>query len=304
MDRKTILVPLDGSPESEAALDYAEAIAAVQGAGLRLLTVVDDAPQFLFTEKPEAEVDMLARQQANAQAYLDGKAAALRGPERQVSTAVVLGDPARVILDSAVAGDVEMLVLATHGRGGLQRWLVGSVADKVMRMSHRPTLLVRPPESPTARRDVKLRHLVVPLDGSPMAEEAVAPAAQLAQAAEAELWLVRVEPWLMQAVGRWGGDGIYTPDLDRLEQEAGAAVAEYLAGVQKRLPACVRSKTFVLRGLPAPELEAFLSQNNADLVVMSTHARGGLPRFVLGSTAERLVGAGFPTLLIRPTESE
>ena len=91
-------------------------------------------------------------------------------------------------------------------------------------------------------------------------------------------------------------------ELDKWEAETAAVANEYLKQSQRRLPASVRGETVVLRGPAELMLERFVTENGVDLVVMTSHARGSLPRFVLGSTGEHLVRAGVPTLLVHPTE--
>jgi nucleotide-binding universal stress UspA family protein len=154
---------------------------------------------------------------------------------------------------------------------------------------------VRPPEADPPKREVTLRRIVVPLDGSELAETALSPAAALAAATGAMLSLVRVQPLLSATAAIYG----YTPGLDRMDADAAAACEDYLAQIKRRLSAGGRVETIVLRGSPASMLESFALTEDVDLVVMTTHGAGGLRRLVLGSTADRLVRAGAPTLLIR-----
>jgi len=301
MTEKTILVPLDGSAESEAALPYAEAIAAAEQARIRLATVVDNQFAYLFTASDQPVVDWTTRQRERAADYLEGKADALRQRGLIVSTVVVDGEPSDEILREADECDAGMVATATHGRGGLERWALGSVADKIMRLGHRPTLLVRPPKNSEAANAVRLRRLAIPLDGSERAEAAIAPAVELAQAAGAELLLARAEEWLSTSLAHWGGEGSYVPNLGELEQEATEMVEAYLATVRNRLPSVLGCQAVALRGLPIQELENLFDQRQVDLVVMTTHGRSGLSRFVLGSTADRFIRDGLPTLLI-PSE--
>jgi len=298
MTQKIILVPLDGSVESEAALPYAEGIAGAEQASIRLVTVVDNQFAYLFTASDRPVLDWNERQRERAGQYLEGKAQALRQRGLTVSKVVAEGDPSDAILREADQCDAGMVVTATHGRGGLQRWALGSVADKVMRLGHRPTLLVRPLANHEVAAAVTLRRLAVPLDGSARAEAAIAPAVELAQVAGAQLLLARAEEWLSVSMAHWGGDGAYVPNLAELEQETTEMVQDYLGVVRNRIPSSLRCEAVTLRGLPIQELEALFEQRQVDLVVMTTHGRGGLSRLVLGSTADRLVRDGLPTLLI------
>lgn len=141
----------------------------------------------------------------DAHAYLTGVANRLADSGLVVSTEVLEGDPATAIGDYAAArpGDV-LIAMATHGRSGLGRWLLGSVAERVLHMAPAPLLLVRPPSSPTphplgegrlpAAGSLPYTHRLVPLDGSPLAEQALDQAATLARALGATLVLVAVVP--------------------------------------------------------------------------------------------------------------
>jgi nucleotide-binding universal stress UspA family protein len=299
MIRDTILVPLDGSTQSEAVLPYATAIARVKGATLRLLSVVEAEHANPLLLHPEQDSDLGRRLQSEAAHYLGQMVATLKTRGIEASSAVVGGIPAEEILRMGETGDIAIIAMSTHGRGGFQRWALGSVADKVMRMSEVPTLLVRPPETPPEARRIELHQLLVPLDGSPLAEAAIAPAVSLAQAAGSKLVLLRVEPWLSTQMA-YAAEGGYMPDLTEWEEEVGAAAKEYVDAACRRVPAGIPCESVVLRGFASIMLEAYAEQNPIDLVVMSTHGRGGFARFVVGSTADSLVRSGLPALLIRP----
>jgi nucleotide-binding universal stress UspA family protein len=143
-----------------------------------------------------------------------------------------------------------------------------------------------------------LKRLVVPLDGSPLAEEALPLAVELGAATRARLTLVRVEPWVTEGSAPYGS----VPEFTRREDDAATAAQEYLTRVARRLGPVPANDTVVLRGRPAEELVDFSVHERFDLVIMTTHGRGGLRRLVLGSVADRLVRAGVPALLARPKE--
>jgi nucleotide-binding universal stress UspA family protein len=221
-------------------------------------------------------------------------AAGLNARGLDAETSVVMGDPADEILAAADAADVALVVMATHGRGGIQRLMVGSVADKVMRMATRPVLLVRPEETP-AVEPIEIRQVMVPLDGSPLAEAALPLAVHIARATGAMLLLVRVEPFLTAGSAPYEA----VPDFTQLEADVVAAAEAYLRKVAGDLPVGIHAETFVLRGFSAATLVEFAANEGVDLVVMTTHGRGGLRRLALGSTADRMVRSGMPTLLVR-----
>jgi nucleotide-binding universal stress UspA family protein len=166
-----------------------------------------------------------------------------------------------------------------------------------MRMSRRPTLLMCPPVGMPAEPLAHLSRMMVPLDGSCLAEQALAYGAGLARALGAHLTLVRAEAWLNPEVLPAG----YLPHIAHLDAEVTEAATAYLTEALHRLPPDIDAGTRILRGSPGEVLTAYAEQQSVNLVVMSTHGRSGLRPPTLGSTADRMVRCGVPTLLIHPT---
>jgi nucleotide-binding universal stress UspA family protein len=296
MDLTAVLVPLDQSPLSESALPYAEAIARVTGAHVRLLSVIDPGSRALPDGPTEVRAHIEQVNRSAAEEYLRMTALPLTGRGIEVQPAVVLGNPVDEIVAAADDDPGSVIVMATHGRGGLERWRVGSVADKVMRIATRPTLLVRPRTAEEERRPVTIGRIALPLDGSEHAEAALPYATDLAKRCGATLVLVRVEPWVAAIAPVYG----YVPSTERMDRDANIAAKTYLDQVRGRLPEDLPVHTIVLRGSPRAQLEQFALNERVDLVVMSTHGLGGFRRFIVGSVADHLVRAGAPVLLIRP----
>jgi nucleotide-binding universal stress UspA family protein/predicted transcriptional regulator len=289
MDWATLLVPLDGSPLSEAALPYAEAIAEATGASLHLLSVVerDLSLPYGYTGMRVADVELRAAEadEDNRRAreqYLAGKVTALQAQGLTVSRSIELGNPVDAILEAASKDDVTMVVMASRGRGAVGRMLVGSVADAVMRTGPRPTLLIRPQYVRIPPRKARFEQLAVGLDGSPEAEAALPLAGELASATGATLHMVRVEP---------------APNY--AQEDTTTSARAYLMQARDQLPQSLSVETVVLQGTPAESLEEFVVRERIDLLLMTTRGRGGLRRLLLGSMAEALVRAGVPTLLLR-----
>jgi nucleotide-binding universal stress UspA family protein len=296
---ETVLVPLNGSPEPEAALPYAVSIARAFDAAVRLLGVIETGTDVSFVKNADQNGESVESLRDAARTYLAAKAAELETQGLETSTAIAVGNVAEEILRDADQAHTSAIVMATHGRGGLERWALGSVADKVMRMAHVPTLLVRPSEPPDGLSRVELRHLLVPLDGSSLAEAAIAPAARLAKATGASLTLLRVEPWLTSKA-MFAGQLYAIPNLSELEEDVETAAKDYLARASLDVPHDVPCRAVLQRGFATITIEAYAEQKRVDLVVMSTHGSGGLTRLVVGSNADRLVRSGVPTLLIHP----
>lgn len=298
MGQTAILVPLDGSGHATAALPYAKALARVTGASLRLLAVVARMDGRPGGSVNDVRTYVEQTRRAALTQHLAEVAAAIRDQGFTVATHLAYGDPSDEILADADAAGVAMTVLATHGRSATGRMFLGSVADKVMRLSARPTVLIRPHQEKGEAAPVKVERVMVPLDGSQLAESVLPLAVDLATAAGATLCIVRVEPYVTAEATAYD---TAAAEFAALDSQLEAAAREYLEQVRVRLPRDLAVETAVLRGFPALSLIEFGAERNVDLVVMATHGRGGVRRLVLGSTAERLVRAGVPVLLMRPS---
>lgn len=301
---RKLLVPLDGSVFSEHALAPAASIAARAGSTLWLVLV--HHPTHLVTEElgptpilESWEADRREREEA----YLDSRAAELREQGLEVVTELRRGDVARELTD--LAAEADLLVLATHGRGGLERAWLGSVADYLIRHAPAPLLLIRPVDDredgarmeashlPQAKEP---RHILAATGGSAAATSAVEHAAELARSFDARLTLLRV-------VAFPGGlASPYIPhaaEMDRAAVEAGEAQAgEALAELAARFTD-LDVRTRVTRGFHAArEILAVAADEGADMVAVGSHRRSVLGRTVLGSTADKVVRASTIPVLV------
>jgi nucleotide-binding universal stress UspA family protein len=193
-----------------------------------------------------------------------------------------------------------MLVIATHGRSGVGRWIYGSTAGRLLHNAHVPIVAVGPNAQPRSTEGAHIKHLLVPLDGSILSEEALPVAASLAAALGARVSLVRGVRWAVQAYPYTLPDA-YLPQVDQ-ELEAGAKA--YLVKQEAEFKTRTGGKTdvdaFVVRGAVADGLLDFVEKQSVDLVVMTTHARTGIARAALGSTADRMLHAKAAVMLVRP----
>lgn len=285
-----ILIPLDGSETAEAALAYADLLPFHR---LHLLHV-----QPKIAGPIRADPDLWkAWQQARADeatAYLEHVGQPLRREARTVEGAFRVGNPVAEII--AAATDADLIVMTTQGRGTAGRALFGSVADSVARQAPIPTLLVR--TDADLATDPAIRRVVVPLDGSALAEQALPVAAALAADLGAPIHLVRVlDIDLIRAMLQAGVLAATGYARSREEVQGGEEreLAELVHALRHRnLPATAE----VLIGEPAIALLDALRRD--DLVVMTTHGWGGLRRWLLGSVADKLVRAAVaPVLLVR-----
>jgi nucleotide-binding universal stress UspA family protein len=281
-----ILVPLDGSETAEAALAY---VALLPSERVRLLAVESD----------RANLTAVCTTARDCRTYLEAVAAPLREQGRDVDTLVAFGNPAEQILALAAAAD--LVVLGSRGHGGVKRFVLGSVADEVARHAPVPVMVVRggavlPPA-------VQVTRIVVPLDGSDLAEQAVPVAAAVAADLGVPVHLMRVLD--VDALRATVQAGIHAAAAYlRSQEEIQRYAEEYLAEqVQQLRNRDLTATAEVLTGSPAVTLLDAMRPD--DLVVMTTHGRGGVRRMLLGSVADKLVrAAAAPVLLVRANGPE
>ena len=275
----TVLVPLDGSPLADRALPYAAALAKAEGNQLLLVRALSSAES-----QHEAEADLTA------------VADRLSSSGLVVDVVVRRGDAAWVITETARAQSRCLIVMSTHGRSGIGRWIYGSVADQVLRQADVPVVLVPPTCDRAWKTDGPLR-ILAPLDGSDLAEEALTVISDLAARSRAELILLRVVEPPTYAFADAYPSPLYEPEADAAEAE------RYLNDVASAIrPKSDAVKTRIAVGFPAATIAATAGEENADLIAMATHASGGLTRLVMGSVATgTLQRANVPLMLLRPT---
>jgi nucleotide-binding universal stress UspA family protein len=230
----------------------------------------------------------------------------------RVECSLVEGDIAPAIEEIALKGNTDLVVLTTHGRGRLGRFWLGSVADQLVRHLRVPSLLVRPGEAAAdLGRDVVLKHVLLPLDGSALAERMLGPGVDLTTVMGGNLTLLRVIHPVFPMQGSFGG-APFQPQVDvlisRIEEAQEALRQEalrYLNTVAERIrtPALeVRTKVMA-EHQPAAAILHEVAVRRADLVALETHGRRGLSRLFLGSVADKVIrAASVPVLVQRPSE--
>ncbi len=298
---RSILVPLDGSPFAEQALPWAAETARRAGAMMQLALVHHPAPALATAlEMPEIGAQLDEEARAREQSYLTAQVDRVRASWNVPVTSVLLnGGVGEALQHQAEASGADLLVLTTHGRGPVSRFWLGSIADQLMRRLHLPLLFVRPGESTAGVPQV--RRILVTLDGSPFAEEALGPAQAMAGAFGAEIVLLLViEPPVPIADPAGLMVIPATVDAEKRMRESAAA---YLATITARLVAeGVEVSSAAVEG--STVAGAVLAQADAqriDLLVVASHGAGGFERLVMGSVADKVVrGARIPVLVVRP----
>lgn len=302
---RSILVPLDGSPFAEHALPLATRIAERTGGKLRLVLVHELAPMPIdpFATKVYAGMELAARR--SERAYLRRIQARLRERGTRLSSAVTLtGAPGPALSQYVQELGVDLVVMATHGRGGVRRAWLGSVADQLIRTLHVPVLLVRPSEGEqNAQRSPAANQILVPLDGSALAEEAIPAAVVLARALKLEISLVRVvPPVLLSSDSMLPFPSTYDEELSATCREQAQDYARDLAE-RLRDQGLRATGTATLGWYAADAILGLAGPEHVAMVVIATRGRGGLRRLALGSVADKIVrGAEVPVLVYRPGE--
>lgn len=293
---RRILIPLDGSPAAEQALPLAKMLAKPFQSSVLLFQAVEAENKKGQDGAGSLAGEQLRRSQEKAAAYLDS---IRRGfsEAAAVDAQAKIGPPADAIMNLADKTRVDLIVMATHGRSGLERLVYGSVANKIVTAARHPVLLVRAAEKPEPARPIK--QILVPLDGSETAERALAPASELAAAFGAQVLLLRVVEFANAAV-----DGValgaYTTTVDCAVREC---VEEYLSQATRRLKLRgVHTQWEAPSGLVTDGILEAAQANSTDLIVMSSHGRSGVGGLILGSVAERVLrGSHRPVLVVRPS---
>lgn len=271
-----VLVPLDASPGAESILDRLMPILARPGTDTTLLHIA--VPPLAASLDPRAADDA----RAEAQGYV--KAAAKRLSERGVRCRGVVrpGAPAAAILEAAAGKANGMIAMATHARRGLARVAFGSVGESVLRESPVPVLLLRATKEGRPA-PLRIRRILVPIDGSALALEVASPVAELVNAFGARVTLVHVLP----PKPAMGGTVAHA---ERVVEEAKALFTE--EGVD--------CEGLIRTGDAAEEIVDAAELGRADLVACTSHGRSGIARAMLGSVAEQVLRTcPVPLLVLR-----
>jgi len=305
---QTILTPLDGTPFGEHALPYVRQLAPVLGARVLLVRgVTEDQEERLLARQralppdqiiqlvpPSCELCTLTTQCRHTDCYMADQADLLRANGVEAYGDTRVGDPATAIATSAAQWPETLIALATHAHSGLRRWVRGSIADQVVHDTTMPLLLVRdipnmiPPET-------MLKRILVPLDGTPFASQALPLAIELATRAHAGLTLLWVTaPSIDDYIREFPSEA----NLRRhLREQAVQAYAQVASGLSSDpLPLT----TAIALGEPSTTIAHEAALRHIGLIVMATHGYTGLQRWRLGSVADELLRrTSAPLLLVR-----
>jgi nucleotide-binding universal stress UspA family protein len=316
---KRILVPLDGSPLAEEALPVAARLARASQGSIVLLEVVTPPVYYggFYTQVPLMTEEIVETSMSEAETYLAVLARSDDLAGIKIHKEIMYGTATQNILEVAHAQHVDLIVMCSHGRTGFTRWALGSVTHGVIHHCAVPVLVLReghcdlqPPQAGPARPLCAL----VPLDGSPLAETALVPAANLVTAlaapAEGALHLTQVVKLFPKSAEEGFVSELNRETLERAETYL-ISVQEYLP---ETLPNLKLSTTWsvALDNDVAGALIGTAEQGESlesaqekftgcDLIAISTHGRSGLERWTMGSVTERILSATkLPVLVVRP----
>lgn len=303
MNTTTILVPLDGSKFAECALPFAIEMANKLGGAIELVCVSPQRRAGLHRRVERVAVDDENGFAARPSDYLNTTAKKIEAvSSAQVLCTVLFGTAAKELVKYSKFNDPVLFVMSTHGRGPIDRARLGSVADWVVRHASVPVLLVRPEEGAdydlTERCD--FTNVLVALDGSRQAEDGLSWAEKVG-GANTTYTLVRVA---QNSVPVLAADTMCAPfyiDVRNFTKVGNMESVEYLRGVERMAKKEHQSvRSVVLERVPVDVgILKTAERQAADLIVITTHARGGLPRLLVGSVAERVVrGSRVPVLVV------
>lgn len=303
-----VLVPLDGSFRAEQALPVAARLARASGGSLLLVRVVSPPIDYSggLSPVPLMTEQIVESEMAGAAAYLTAVAARPNLAGIASTTEVRLGFPAHQLSEAAKAHGSDLIVLCTHGRTGFTRWALGSVAHTLVHQSTVPLLVLRQEHALAHVETARPFCTLIPLDGSELAEGALAPALAVTEALAAPergaLHLVQVVKDFRSAAE----EGF----VSELNDEARRLARSYLATVAERVEAQTTGRTLAVTSaveLASDVASALLGvaeqagSGGCDLIAISTHGRGGLQRWVMGSVTLRLLDTTrLPMLIVRP----
>jgi nucleotide-binding universal stress UspA family protein len=293
---------LDGSRLAEAALPAASFLAGKLGARVTLLHVIErDAPREIHGERHLSEPDEAAD-------YLDEIADRAFPPGTEIEKHVhgeESSDVARSIADHIAEREADLIVMCTHGRGGLRGWMFGRIAQQVVNRGSKPVLLVQP-SGAEAVPAFSCRRLLVALDGNPEHERGLKISACLAKACGADLRLVMVVHYTSTLSGEQAATARILPRatsalLDIAEKEAHEYLRRHVAELES---AGLAATAEVRRGDPVPMILNTAEQSAADLIVLATHGKTGMDAFWAGSATPNVTGRSPIPLLLVPVSGK
>jgi len=283
-----ILVPLDGSKLAEESLPCAEELARKIGSQLTLISVL------LFgNESDEDQYHHLH------QFYIQEMAKTMKEKAIKVKSVIVTGDPAEQIIDYADKKNIDLIIMGTRGRSAFKRWVLGSVADKVVSATSCPVAFISSEDAEAGVRGRKiLRKALVVLDGTAESEVVIPYAEELASKLDMEVSLLQL---VEQAYEYYAGaqDFSHVPVSKEKMNSIKAKARRHLRKLANLLEGKGITVTVkVMRGNSAETIIKVASKIDADLLAMATRGRPGISRWIFGSVRDEIVNIGNTLVLL------
>ena len=297
---RVIMVPTDGSGFDREAIRVALRIGERTGAKVRLVRVLAAGSLMGVTAPADDTLiapDVVHGQRDRALGELYALAAECRATSSaEISVDLHSGPVSDVLQGYARRNDVDLIVISTHARSGISRLSLGSVTDSLIRHTTIPVLVVKPESSYlNPQVGAAFRHIVVPLDGSTLAEQILPPVLALAKLEEAEITLLNV----LISTQSYPQKEMIAPNLPWWDKDISLARA-YLfrvAGRIRREGVPVTTDVVIAENV-ASAIAEFASREKADLIAIATHGRGGLARMFRGSVADALIHSARASMLV------
>lgn len=292
-----ILVPLDGSDLAEIALPYAEELAGALGCEITLIHVSESADE-KYENMHQLYIEKIVEStRQGAERCRKNK----RAKKIKVSSVHLTGYVAEQIVDYADKENIGLIVMTTHGRSGIRRWILGNVAAKVVRATERPVALIRAKDTlPEACAERKLNKVLVPLDGSKASEVVIPHISELASKLKAAVVLLQVvaPSYFVYAIP---GEAVLQPhspeDLQNMIEHSKFYLDKISAEFMDK---GIETTSEVGIGGPAEEIIRIADEMQVDMVAMSTHGHSSISLWAFGSNADKVLHAGgTPVLLVR-----
>lgn len=294
---KNIMVPLDGSDLAASAIPAAAHLASAIGAHLTLFHAIEQNPPKQVHHQPH-----LTDPHAAAD-YLESIAVQLPPdlppPHQHVHVAAV-DDVGQSIAEHAVELGIDLIVMCTHGRRGLRRWVLGSIAQQVIAAGRTPVLIIPARRAPATT--FSCGRMLLPLDGDPAHEQPLPLATDMAQACSAELWLLTVVPTASHMTGdRVAAAQVLPATMANLLDIEKTRAADHLAALAKDLARPkIQLHTLIRRGKPATQILRAATELHADLIVLATHRKMGMEAFWSASVAPWVLQRSKTPVLLIP----
>ncbi|MYC34705.1 MAG: universal stress protein [Chloroflexi bacterium] len=310
-----VVVPLDGSELSEQSLPHARLIAGALSLPIELVEAFDVLPPAMHAASAMFATErMLEEAQTQSGHYLEQVRTELVGMGYAATATTLPGAPASAIVDWVGDDPDALVVMSTHGRGGIARWALGSVADKVLHAIPNPMLLIRSAAAKAAAA-IELKAVMAPLDGSTLSELSLEHAAIMAAALKSHIVLLRINPdaelyrQYLRPTARGAtetAESDWAPVEELVEAETNDArmslerAARRLAG-EFSFGGDVAHRILESRNVAEAIVDTAAAEQA--MVVMTTHGRSGINRLVLGSVTDRVVRhSDVPVLVVRQAE--